>query len=167
MDHFSPLIKRERKQPWTMNSWKRDCVDCTAQTILFNSLINPRWNFHAKVLSKALFKSWNSSTVFHVPEVPWHSNISAATVTPQEPSSPVSTGPSVRQKPSALSCWNRAWLCSMLSLRAKPSGDAVSEGSWGRAENKPPFFPLGVFPRLISAEIRALKYLYEGFHASV
>lgn len=43
----------------------------------------------------------------------------------------------------------------------------VERGGEEEAENKLPLLPLEAFPRLISAEIRVLKYLYEEFPALV
>lgn len=125
-----------------MNSWKFDCVDCTTQTTLFNTRINqnpPRTlmrNFHAKVLPKALFKTWNSSSVFHILEVTWpfkhqccHSHTSGAQyhslywleLSPRLGSSAQWPTMSPAQSAAFSSCGQhsaavtRVWLWSMLS----------------------------------------------------
>lgn len=138
MAHFSPLIKRERRQPWTMNSWKRDCANCTTQTI-FIQLMNksePINNPDAEFPCKGVSQGPLSNLKLQQRILCAGGNVSIQTsVTPQDPNTTESpglskaiAGPSAQHptttpaQPAAFSCWGqhsaagiRAWLWSMLS----------------------------------------------------
>lgn len=149
-----------------MNCWRCDCMDCTTQTTLLISGINQnptitlRWNFHAQVLSQGPVQILNlpfkcQCSISHLEAArqfrqQWcHSHMQGAHTSVKGVADPEALG----IDPLAA----EQLLCSPAALGAE----------WGRGWEQAALVSLGIFPRLISAEIRVLKYLYGEFHASV